>query len=172
MNFDNLNRWLTLVANLGVLAGIVFLSLEIDQSNRIAEREARGELLNIVTDINRSSWENPEIAELMVKLRNFDPELTANEEYRAISFAMLQINQAIRLNATYEEGFLPEEILARYLMGSRNFISGLPGLAPFLREAISQLGLTEVAFGDNGVGALKNLGEEVVRIERMGSEAR
>ena len=32
MNLDNLNKWLMLVANIGVLAGIFFLVLEIRQN--------------------------------------------------------------------------------------------------------------------------------------------
>ena len=39
MNIEKLNRSLTLVANLAVLMGIVFLAAEIQQSNRI-ERQA------------------------------------------------------------------------------------------------------------------------------------
>ena len=46
MNMDILNKWLTLVANAGVIAGIIFLSIEvgqqsesIDQSNRIANAQ-------------------------------------------------------------------------------------------------------------------------------------
>ena len=32
MNLDNLNKWLTLVANIGVLAGIIFLAIEVGQN--------------------------------------------------------------------------------------------------------------------------------------------
>jgi hypothetical protein len=34
MNLDNFNKWLTLTANVGVLAGIVFLAVEIQQSRQ------------------------------------------------------------------------------------------------------------------------------------------
>ena len=169
MNFDNLNKWLTLFANLGVLAGIIFLSLEIDQSNRIAMREARSELTTTRTEISKSAWESAEIAGLMVKLTSNEPELTETEEYQAYSFAMLQINQAISLNATYEAGFLTEEILERNMLGSRNIVRGLPGLVPYLRQAIEQLELTEPVFGENAPHALKNLGDEIIRLEQLGS---
>ena len=33
MNLDNLNKWLTLTANLGVIVGIIFLSIEVSQQN-------------------------------------------------------------------------------------------------------------------------------------------
>jgi hypothetical protein len=33
MNLDKLNRWLSLLANLGVLVGLIFLIAELNQSN-------------------------------------------------------------------------------------------------------------------------------------------
>jgi hypothetical protein len=167
LKLSNLNEWLALGANLGVLAGIVFLSLEIDQSNRIAIREARSELLDFRTDLNIASWENADVAALMVKLTEISPELSPIEEYRAHSFASLQITQAINLNANYEEGFISDEILNRNMNGSRNVIRGLPGLAPYLRQAVEQLELSEAVFSEGGNPALRNLGEEVLRIERL-----
>ena len=36
---DRLNRWLTLVANVGVVAGIVFLGLEIQQTSDVIKAQ-------------------------------------------------------------------------------------------------------------------------------------
>ena len=165
MDFDVLNKWLSLLANTGVLVGIVFLSLEIEQSNRITEREARSEILDFNIELNRTSWENPEIAALMVKLRETNPELNEIEGYQAFSYANLQVNQALKLNATYEDGFLSDELLERNLDGNRNFLKGIPGIAPYLRQAIERVGLTERAFGDSGPRSLRNLAEAVRQIE-------
>jgi hypothetical protein len=41
MNTDNLNRWLTLGANIGVLIGIIFLALELQQNNELLESQAQ-----------------------------------------------------------------------------------------------------------------------------------
>ena len=41
MNLDNLNKWLTLSANLGVLLGIVFLALELRQSTNMTRAQTR-----------------------------------------------------------------------------------------------------------------------------------
>ena len=35
MKLTKLNDWLTLAANIGVIAGIVFLAMEINQSNKV-----------------------------------------------------------------------------------------------------------------------------------------
>ena len=41
MNLDNLNKWLTLLANLGVLAGIIFLAMELQQNSKMMEAQTR-----------------------------------------------------------------------------------------------------------------------------------
>jgi len=37
MSMDNLNKWLTLFANIGVIAGIFFLGIELRQNSKSAE---------------------------------------------------------------------------------------------------------------------------------------
>ena len=40
MESDRLNRWLTLAANVGVLAGLIFLVVEIRHTNDLARADA------------------------------------------------------------------------------------------------------------------------------------
>ena len=41
MDADSLNKWLTLAANIGVLAGILFLALELRQNTEMMQAQAR-----------------------------------------------------------------------------------------------------------------------------------
>jgi len=41
MNTDNLNRWLTLCANIGVVIGIIFLAFELQQNNELLKSQAQ-----------------------------------------------------------------------------------------------------------------------------------
>lgn len=41
MRIDKLNAWMTLVANLGVVAGLVFVAFEIRQNSELLAVEAR-----------------------------------------------------------------------------------------------------------------------------------
>jgi hypothetical protein len=41
MNLDNLNKWLTLLANLGVMAGVIFLAIEVRQNQGMLEETNR-----------------------------------------------------------------------------------------------------------------------------------
>lgn len=45
MNTDKLNKWLSLIANTGVLVSIIFLALEINQTNQIANAQFLNENL-------------------------------------------------------------------------------------------------------------------------------
>ena len=54
MDFDRLNRWMTLAANVGVLAGIVFLAFEIRQNERAVTLDYELALLDSASlDVSR-----------------------------------------------------------------------------------------------------------------------
>jgi len=67
MNLDNLNRWLTLLANLGVLAGIVFLAFEIQQNNTIAKAQTRSEISRFQIE-NTRMFREPMVLQAQEKL--------------------------------------------------------------------------------------------------------
>jgi len=136
MNFDKLNRWLTLFANLGVLVGIFFLLMELNQSNRIAARDARAELTSQQHAVEMTFLENSEVASVMSKLAVGD-DLTREEEFRAQSYAMIIINEAAALNLTCENGFISDRVLQRYLRVQSVQIERVPGIAPYLTSGLA-----------------------------------
>lgn len=72
MNIDNINRWLTLVANLGVVAGIVFLAFELHQNNENLEAQSRFTLKENRAGMNRQIAHDPGFAAILVKARSND----------------------------------------------------------------------------------------------------
>jgi len=72
MNLDNLNRWLTLISNVAVLTGIIFLAVELQQNNLIAKAQTR-------TEITRSSVENTRLLQDPISLSVFT-KINNNEE--------------------------------------------------------------------------------------------
>lgn len=67
MRLDKLNRWLTLLANLGVVAGLIFVAVEVRQNNQMAalQRQANTDArVNALIDMVIS---DPELIELMAK---------------------------------------------------------------------------------------------------------
>jgi len=77
---DRLNRWLTLVANFAVVAGIIFLALELRQNNDLLEAQARATLTaNRLDHIDRLLL--PENSAIIVKA-NSGQTLTEDELFR------------------------------------------------------------------------------------------
>ena len=54
MNLDSLNKWLTLLANIGVIAGIAFLAIEINQNNKQLEIQSYQNWSNSAINLNMS----------------------------------------------------------------------------------------------------------------------
>lgn len=80
MRLPSFNEWLSIVANLAVVAGIAFLALELRQTNDLMESERRYNRLQVFLDGTSSYIENPSLAEAILKSRR-GQELTENEEF-------------------------------------------------------------------------------------------
>ena len=80
-----LGQTITILANLGVIAGIVFLGLELRQNNELMESEARFNRLNLQLGSVNLIVEHPDLAELIVRSQN-DGDLTPAETYRLESY--------------------------------------------------------------------------------------
>ena len=92
MNLDSMNRWLTLVANVGVLAGIIFLGYELQQ-NTVANRvEAASNFNSSFSEIELLIVGNPDFAELLTKGRE-GTEINGSDQLRLWVF----YNQALRV---------------------------------------------------------------------------
>ncbi len=80
MDTDKLNKWLSLGANIGVVAGIVFLAVELQQNNEILEAQARRDQFEFRSEAGAMLIANPDLAEIVYKARNGD-ELSPSESF-------------------------------------------------------------------------------------------
>ena len=87
MNLDNLNKWLALAANIGVIAGIVFLAVEIDQFRDQMESQNNFNYFTALSANLVSVSENPFLAGTIAKIFTEDA-LTPSEEVSANNFIM------------------------------------------------------------------------------------
>ena len=85
MDNDRLNRWLTLGANFGVIAGILLLAYELRQNNALVVAEARYNRLIVNTENYGRMAENREFAELWLKAAD-NEELSRSEQTRIDAF--------------------------------------------------------------------------------------
>ncbi len=70
MKTESLSRWLTLGANLGVIAGIVFLAIELRQNNDLLAADARFNRLQVSWNGWQSLAENGDLTDLIVATAN------------------------------------------------------------------------------------------------------
>jgi hypothetical protein len=91
VNLDSVNRWLTLVANIGVLAGIIFLGYELQQNTVATRVEAASNFNSSFSEIELFIAGNPEFAELLTKGRE-GIEINGSDQLRLWVF----YNQVLR----------------------------------------------------------------------------
>lgn len=66
----DLGQTISTLANIGVIAGIVFLALELQQNNELLGAEARSTRLSVRLEEVRLPIENPVLAEALIKHRH------------------------------------------------------------------------------------------------------
>ena len=122
MNLDSTNRWLTLAANVGVLAGIIFLAYEIQQNTAATRLEAAGNFQSSFAEIELLIAGNPEFAELLRKGREGE-EISSAEELRLFVFYGNVLRQWQFTHFQYLSDALDEDIW----QGQRAFLAQVIG---------------------------------------------
>ena len=107
MNTDGLNRWVTLGANIGVLLGIIFLAIEIQQNTESQEAEVRAANFFGIADTWRIPAESSELTSIMAKDAASE-SLTQAEEFQIQAFWT-----RIHLNIEWAYTEMPEDEFQR-----------------------------------------------------------
>jgi hypothetical protein len=90
----DLVQTVSMFANLGVIAGIIFLGLELSQNNELMAAEARFNRLTIATESYTLVSQNPEFASLIARSDESLESLTAGEREQLLSYGVrVLINQ-------------------------------------------------------------------------------
>ena len=129
MDLDRLNQWLTLAASVGVIIGLIFLIVEINQSNRIASYAAEHSRRNQFIELNSVGIENSQI---VAKLQAGDMELSPPERAQALMMAKQLLNTWKDAEAAYDHGLLSDETFNTTLRSIKVTVQESPGLTPFL----------------------------------------
>ena len=67
MKSETINQWLTLLANVGVIAGIVFLAVELRQNSDITRAQTRAQLAEGVTELYLVNMNDHDYADVLVR---------------------------------------------------------------------------------------------------------
>jgi len=105
MKLEELNKWLTLGANLGVLVGIAFLAYEISQNTEALYSQTRA---TIYMGAQEELWKNMEYPDVTLNFTTSDHELTPEEKIRLDAWltASMQARQYAWLE--YQSGNITE----------------------------------------------------------------
>jgi len=109
MNTESLNRWLSLAANVGVLIGIVFLAIEIQQNTEMTRAQitqGRAEISVAMAEMNVNSDYLPSIR---AKISNSEA-LTQEEAIRYQNWLRAVFRSQDNNFQQYKQGLLGEHI--------------------------------------------------------------
>ena len=81
MNTNNLNQWLTLGANIGVLIGIILLVVELNQNREMIRSQTRHQIAQSIIDIQTADAANPQLMDVLVRAESGE-ELTTAEDWQ------------------------------------------------------------------------------------------
>ena len=137
MQTERINKWLTLFANFGVLVGIIFLAVEVQQSNRIAIATTEISIRDQFSSINEQILTNDAVAELLVKAADADTKLSAVETEKLYAYLYVYMNTWVGIEIAYENGMLPRSTFDEALDDVRIVLQDYPALHSLAREYIS-----------------------------------
>jgi len=120
-----------------LLASLVFLAMEINQSNKIAITSIQYDILADFNEYHRQVLADPEVAEFVAKLKSADGMvLSPAERARAHAFVTIMINIWYAVQTAYDNGQLTDEAFQAYRDDARHSLLRYPGVIPYFRESI------------------------------------
>ena len=132
MDRDRLNWWLTLLANVGVLGGLVFVGFVIQQNRSQLRSDASYSITASVNESNASLYGNPEFAEIVFRGEADLGALTPVERKRFDLFEFSRLNIAEYVQDLEGEGV--SDLNFRYVEWIVREFQTKPGLRAFIRE--------------------------------------
>ena len=112
MKFDDMNRWMSLLASLGVIAGLILLTFELQQNQQMMRAQTRNEIALGAMDLMMLPASNPQLASV-VRRGDAGEELTPDEQfqYRRMMIATLRYYENVHYQ--YRQGFYEQSQFAR-----------------------------------------------------------
>ena len=123
-----------------VVASLLFVALELRQSNRIAIANVETQLRATDRELSIRIAENPDLAALINKL-GVDAELSPTEERQATNFAQAAFAGLSQANQAYENGLLTEYSVGIYQTQIAEYLEATPGIGKYWANTVRFYGL-------------------------------
>ena len=124
-NHDRLNRWLTIVAELGVLAGILLVAFELAQNREMMEAQTRNEIAVQIVDLLSDVAINLELADLL-RRANAEEALTQTDSLQLRNRTMAMFRYFENAHYQYRQGLYDEAEFAAQREAWRGFMAFPP----------------------------------------------
>jgi len=134
----SLDRLLSIFANFGVLVGILFLIMEIQQANRIATTAAEIEIRSLFSGVNEAAYAVPGMDALLVKAHSPNEVLTPEETIRFRGYVLRLTNTWLALEIAYTNQLLPGDTYSVIEDDVRGFIQRNPLSIPIFQGILDQ----------------------------------
>ena len=126
---ENRGRWITVVANLGVLVGLLLLVAELSQNRDLMRAQIRHELSTVIADQQMAGAQSPQLASVLRRAAAGE-ELSPDESYQVL----LRNNALIRywedVHYQYRVGLYDElEFMSHRAAWSRYMDDNPPALS-------------------------------------------
>ena len=128
---DKLNKWLTLGANLGLIIGLLFLILEINQNTKQMRSDASFSINQSLNSLNSSIYQDSTFAELYLRGCKSFSDLNEVEKFRFKAYAFDMLNLYIFADQLENQELTDIHTDVVKVMIDRFHKS--PGLAEFLK---------------------------------------
>jgi hypothetical protein len=108
MDTDKVNRWLTLGANFGVLAGIILLVVELEQNREMMRAQTRNEIAAEIVDLLSQVATSNELSSLLSRAAS--GESLSDEDQRQFGHrALAMFRYFENVHYQYRQGMYDEE---------------------------------------------------------------
>ena len=106
----DLGQAITILANIGVIAGIGLLALELAQNNDLLTAQARSSRAAIRNEMRTIYVQDPALIQVLLQAQRGEA-LTEEENYQLRSLMALTLNNLQYVYVEYQEGLIGEEDL-------------------------------------------------------------
>ena len=150
MKKPDIGQTIGLLANLGVIAGIIFLGVELHQNNELMEAEARAARADRLRATAEHVFIDQAFADLLVKAGNQEA-LTDSERLRVRSFNLYRLRGLEAYFVEYQAGVNPTPSVDGWNLAFHAKQWSGPSLAETWDEVKPQLGDEFVAWMEDNI---------------------
>ena len=129
MNWDAIGAVAEFVGAIAVVLTLLYLAVQIRQSNRLSRFQSARDVFEQINDNNRLVVEAQDLRSLASK--NFD-SLTIEESKQLSVFVGRQLNAFTNLQTAYDQDLIDEALFVAGKSGVGVFISDWPNIQPIL----------------------------------------